>query len=80
MFGKQGTQPDGSLRDFKSHHLLAGHGYGQLAEERGLPVVAIRQHQDLPVIAYLEQLLGPSMHRTHDDAGGGNHVALSPQP
>ena len=59
----------------ESHHLFAGHRHGELAEERSLPVVAIRQHQDLAIVAYLEELLGTPMHRAHDDPGRGDHAS-----
>ena len=41
----------------------------QLAEEWGVPVVPIRQHQDLPVVPDLEQLLGAPVQRPHHDLG-----------
>jgi len=80
VLGQQGTQPNRPVRYGESHHLLTRHRHGQLAEKGSLPVVAIRQHQDLPVVADLEQLLGASMHSAYDDPGRGDHVVLGPQP
>ena len=60
--------------------LFADEGHCELAEERSLPVVAVRQHQDLPIVADLEELLGTSMHRADDDPGRSDHIVLGPQP
>jgi hypothetical protein len=80
VLGQQGTQPDGTFWHREPHHLLADESDGELAKERSLPVMAIRQHQDLPVVADLEEFFGASVHRAHHDAGRGDHVVLGPQP
>ena len=74
VLGQQGTQPDGTFGHRKSHHLFADEGDCELAGKRGLPVVTICQHQDLQVIADLEELLGASMHRSDHDPSSGDDV------
>jgi hypothetical protein len=80
VLGQQGTQPDGPVRYCHSHHLFTGHGHGQLAEEGSLPVVAIRQHQDLAVVADLEQLLRTAVHVADDRLAADDPLAVQGQP
>jgi hypothetical protein len=78
VFGEQGSQPDRTVWHHKSHHLFADEGDCELAEERSLPVVTVCQHQDLPVVADLEELLRAPMHCTDHDPGCGDPVAIGP--
>ena len=80
VFGQQGTQPDGTIGHVESHHVFAGEGDCELAEEGSLPVVPVCQHQDLLVVADLEELLRASMHCADHDPSRGDHIVLGPQP
>ena len=67
-------------RHGEPHHAARRPGRCQLTGERGMPVVPVGQHQDLPVVADLEQLLGASMHCADHDLGPRDHPVLGPQP
>ena len=45
-----------------------------------MPVVPVGEHQDLPIVADLEELLRAAVHGPDDDLGPGGHAILGPQP
>ena len=78
VLGQQGAQPDRARRDLQPEQLLAGERDGELGREGRLPVVAVGQHQDLPVVADLEELLDPAVQRTHDHRRLGDDAVRPP--
>jgi hypothetical protein len=42
--------------------------------------VPVGQHEDLPVVANLEELLRPAVHVADDRLGADDHLAVEDQP
>ena len=66
---EQGARPDRALGDLHAEHPLHGEDDPELVGEGGQPVVPVREHERLPVVADLEQLLRTAVHRADDRAG-----------
>ena len=67
-------------RDLHAEHPLDGHHHAQLVGERRQPVVAVGQHDDLPVVPGLEQLLRAAVHVADDRLGVLDPLAVQHQP
>jgi hypothetical protein len=82
QLGQQGARPDRALGDLHAEQVLRGEDDAQLVGERGEPVVPVRQHDDLPVVADLEQLLRAAVHVPDDRLAGDDPLAVQgdPQP
>ena len=52
----------------------------ELVGERRQPVVPVGQHDDLPVVAHLEQLLGAAVHVADDRLRGHDALAVEHEP
>ena len=66
QLGEQRAHPDGALGDLHAEHPLDGEDDAQLVGERRQPVVAVGEHDDLPVVARLEELLRAAVHIADD--------------
>ncbi len=78
--GEQGAGPDRSLGDLHAEHLLDAQDHAELARERREPVVPVREHDDLAVVADLEELLGAAVHVAHDRLGAHDPLAVDHDP
>ncbi len=78
--GQQGAQPDRADRDLHAQHPLDREDDAELVAERGQPVVPVRQHDDLPVVADLEQLLRAAVHVADDRLAVDDPLAVQGQP
>ena len=76
QLGEQGARPDRPLRHLHAEHLLDGEHHAELVGERRQPVVPVGQHDDLPVVADLEQLLGAAVHVADDRLGRDDPLAV----
>ena len=74
--GEQGARPRGPLRDVDAEHALEREREPELAGEGAVPVVPVHQRQALAVVAHLEELLGPAVHRAHLRVGGDDDVVV----
>jgi hypothetical protein len=77
--GQRHPQPDRPLRHLDAHQPFDGEHHPELVGERGQPVVPVGQHDDLPVVAHLEQLLGPAVHVADDRLAGHHPFAVEGQ-
>ena len=80
QLGQQGARPRGALRHRDAQHPLGGQDDAQLVAECRKPVVPVGQHDDLPVVADLEQLLGAAVHVADDRLGRDDALAVEHQP
>ena len=79
QLGERGAQPDGPLRYFEAHQALDREDDAQFVAERRQPVVPVGQHDDLPVVADLEQLLRAPVHVPDDGFGADQPFAVEDQ-
>lgn len=75
-FGEQGAGPCRSLGRDNAHGRLDREGDPEFGRERRQPVVPVREHEDLAVIAGLEELLGAAMQEPDSGIGPGDDVVL----
>ena len=68
-FGQRRAQPHRTLRDFDAHQAFDRERDAEFVGERGQPVMPVRQHDDLAIVADLEQLLGAPVHVADDRLG-----------
>ena len=66
QFGEQRARPRRALGHLHAECPLDREAHADLAAERRKPVVTVRQHEDLPVVAHLEQLLRTAVHVPDD--------------
>ena len=80
--GQQGAGPGGPLGHLHAEHRLDPQHHPELVAERREPVVPVGQHDDLPVVAHLEQLLRAAVHVADDRLGADDALAVDhdPQP
>ena len=78
--GEQGPGPHAARRDLDAGQPLGGQHHAELAGERTQPVMPVGQDDDLPVVAGLEEFLGPAVHIADDRVGRHDPVALQGQP
>ena len=69
QLGEQGARPHRPLGHLHAEHLLDPEDHAELVGERGEPVVPVREDEDLPVVADLEELLGAAVHVADDRLG-----------
>ena len=69
QLGEQRARPHRPLRHLHAEHPLDREHHAELVGERGQPVVPVGQHDDLPVVAHLEQLLRAAVHVADDRLG-----------
>ena len=82
QLGEQRAHPDRPYRHLHAEHPLDGEHDAELVGERRQPVVPVGQHDDLPVVADLEELLGAAVHVADDRARRDDPLAVevSAQP
>ena len=80
QLGEQGARPHRALGDLHAEHPLDGEDHAQLVGERGQPVVPVGQHDDLAVVADLEELLGAAVHVADDRLGLQDALAVEDEP
>ena len=80
QLGQQGARPDRAHRDLHAEHPLGGQDHAELVGEGGQPVVPVGQHDDLPVVADLEELLGAAVHVADDRLARRRSLAVEGQP
>ena len=80
QLGEQGAGPDRADRHLHAEHPLGRQDDAQLVGERREPVVPVGQHDDLPVVAHLEELLGAAVHVADDRLGGQDALAVEGEP
>ena len=78
--GEGGAQPDRPLGHLDAHQPLDGHGHAELVAEGAQPVVPVGQHEDLAVVAHLEELLGAAVHVADDRLGAEHPLAVEVEP
>ena len=76
QLGQRHPQPDRPLGHLDAHQPFDGEHHAELVGERGQPVVPVGQHDDLPVVAHLEQLLGAAVHVADDRLAGDHPLAV----
>ncbi len=76
QLGQQRPHPHGPLGDLHAEHPLDRHDHAQLVRERGQPVVAVREHHDLPVVAGLEEFLRTAVHVADHRFGADDPLAV----
>ena len=72
--GEQGARPGGALRGNDAHRCFDGEGDSEFGGEGREPVVPIREHKDLPVVARLEEFLGAAMQEADPGIGRSDDV------
>ena len=77
--GEQGAGPDRPRWDLHAQQLLCGKHDAELVGEGGEPVVPVGQHDDLAVVADLEELLGAAVHVADDRLGRDDPLAVDDQ-
>ena len=77
---EQGARPGRAHRHLEPEQALDGKHNAQLGGERREPVVTVREHQQLPVVACLEQLLGPAVQEAHHRLAGDDALTLDAEP
>ena len=80
QLGEQGAQPHGPLGHLHAEHRLDAEDHPELVAERRQPVVPVRQHGDLPVVAHLEELLGAPVHVADDRFGRDDPLTVEHHP
>ena len=78
--GQQRARPDRAFRHLHPQHPFHAEHHAELRRERGEPVVAVGQDDDLAVVAHLEQLLGAAVHVAHDGFGRDDALAVDDDP
>ena len=78
--GQQGPRPDPPRRHLDPGQPFRGQHHAQLAGERAQPVVPVGQHDDLPVVPRLEQLLRAPVHVPDHRLRRHDPVAVQGQP
>ena len=78
--GQQGARPDRPLGHLHAEHPLDAEHHAELGGERRQPVVPVGQHDDLAVVADLEQLLGAAVHVADDRLGRHDPLAVDDDP
>ncbi len=79
QLGQRHPQPDRALGDLHAHQPLDGEHHAELVGEGREPVVPVGQHDDLPVVADLEELLGAAVHVADDRLAGDHPLAVEDQ-
>ena len=79
QLGERHPQPGGPLGHLHAHQAFHREHHAQLVGERREPVVPVGQHDDLPVVAHLEQLLRAPVHVTDDRLAGDHPLAVEHQ-
>ena len=74
--GEHRPQPHGALGHLHAEHLLDREDDAELVAERAEPVVAVGEHDDLPVVADLEELLRATVHVADDRLGLHDALAV----
>lgn len=80
QLGEERTGPHRALRDLHAQHPLDGHDHAELVGEGGEPVVTVGQHDDLPVVPRLEELLGTAVHVADHRLGLLYDLAVEHEP
>ena len=80
QLGEQRTRPHRALGDLHAEHPLDGQDDAQLVGERRQPVVAVGEHDDLAVVARLEELLGAAVHIADHRLGVLDALAVQDEP
>ena len=80
QLGEQRPRPDRALGNLHAEHALDGQHDAQLVGERRQPVVAVGEHDDLPVVARLEELLGAAVHVADDRLGVLDALTVEDEP
>jgi hypothetical protein len=78
--GEQRADPGRPLGHFHAEHVLDGQRDTELGAERAEPVVPVRQHDDLAVVAHLEELLDAAMHVADDRLAMDDPFAVEREP
>ena len=78
--GEQRPRPGRPPRHLHPQHPLDREHHAELGGERREPVVPVREHQDLPVVAHLEELLGPPVQVADHRLAADDPVAVERQP
>ena len=79
QLGEQSARPDPARRHLDAGQPLGREDHAQLAGERAQPVMAVRQHDDLPVVPRLEQLFRTAVHVSDRRLGRGDPVPVQGQ-
>ena len=80
QLGEQRPRPHRALGDLHAEHPLDGQDDAQLVGEGGQPVVAVGEHDDLAVVARLEELLRAAVHIADDRLGVLDPLAVEDEP
>ena len=75
-FGEQRAGPCRTLGRNDAHCGLDGEGDPEFGREGRQPVMPVREHEDLPVVAGLEELLGTAMEQADPCIGADNDVVV----
>ena len=78
--GEQRADPGRPLGHLHAEHVLDREHDAELGGERAEPVVAVGQHDDLAVVAHLEELLDAAVHVADDRLAGHDALAVERQP
>ena len=80
QLGEQRPHPHRALGHLHAEHALDGEDDAQLVGEGGEPVVAVGEHDDLAVVARLEELLRAAVHIADDRLGVLDPLAVQDEP
>ena len=78
--GEERPDPGRPLGHLHAEHVLDREHDSELVGERTEPVVPVGQHDDLPVVADLEQLLGTAVHVADDRLARHDPFTVERQP
>ena len=78
--GEQGTDPGRALGHLHAEHVLDREHDSELGGEGAEPVVPVGQHDDLPVVADLEELLDAAVHVADDRLARDDPLTVERQP
>jgi hypothetical protein len=77
---QRGAQPHSPFRHLQPHQAFHRQRHPEFVAERGQPVVPVGQHDDLPVVTHLEQLLRSPVHVPDDRLAADHPLAVDHQP
>jgi hypothetical protein len=80
QLGEERTRPDRALGHLHAEHAFDTEDDAELVGEGGEPVVAVGEHDDLAVVARLEQLLRAPVHVADDRLGVLDALAVEDEP
>ena len=73
---EQGADPGGSVGHLQAQEFLSRQCQRDFGSDRAQPVMAIGEHERLPVVPHLQQFFGTTMEQARARISRGDNVAL----